>query len=193
MWGFSERLWHTECTDSTTASGKDGAVSVNGGPDVAEDWVEATTAACAKTLGDDAAADLLSRLRPAIPAGYDELNWPNGAAIDLPIVDQLRNGETPTHARLGVSVANASSDNGLLTGAGIQDVTAGSAADEAGLQQGDVVTKVDDHVISDSESLVATIRGYRPGDQVTLTFVRGNGDPQTATATLDSDEGQAAS
>ncbi|HUC32417.1 MAG TPA: NAD-glutamate dehydrogenase domain-containing protein, partial [Ilumatobacteraceae bacterium] len=68
-------------------------MSVNGGPDVAEDWVEATTAACAKSLGDDAAADLLSRLRPAIPAGYDELNWPNGAAIDLPIVDQLAKGE----------------------------------------------------------------------------------------------------
>jgi putative serine protease PepD len=117
----------------------------------------------------------------------------------LPIVDQLRNGETPTHARLGVSVADAASNDGLLSGAGVQDVSAGSAAEEAGLQRGDVITKVDDQVIADSESLVATIRGYRPGDEVTLTVVRGDGndtsdaEPLTITVTLDSDGGQAAS
>ncbi|MGA9749001.1 MAG: trypsin-like peptidase domain-containing protein, partial [Nocardioides sp.] len=91
----------------------------------------------------------------------------------LPIVDQLRNGETPTHARLGVSVVDANSNDGLLTGAGIGEVSAGSAAEGIGLEQGDVITKVDDQVISDSQSLVATIRGHRPGDEVTLTVVRG--------------------
>ena len=116
----------------------------------------------------------------------------------LPIVDQLRNGETPTHARLGVSVADATSNDGLLSGAGVQEVNAGSAAEQAGLEQGDVITKVDDQVISDSESLVATIRGHRPGDQVTLTVVSGagsgsGGDTRTVQATLDSDGGQAAS
>ncbi len=68
----------------------------------------------------------------------------------LPIVDQLRNQETPTHARLGVSVTDASRDDGLLTGAGVQQVSAGSAAEDAGLRNGDVITKVDDHVITDS-------------------------------------------
>ncbi len=94
----------------------------------------------------------------------------------LPIVDQLRNGETPTHARLGVSVVDANSDDGLLTGAGVGEVSAGSAAEGIGLEQGDVITKVDDQVISDSQSLVATIRGHRPGDEVTLTVVRGAAD-----------------
>ena len=98
----------------------------------------------------------------------------------LPIVDQLRNGETPTHARLGVSVVDANSNDGLLTGAGIGEVSPGSAAEEAGLEQGDVITKVDDQVISDSESLVATIRGHRPGDEVTLTVVRGAAGTRTA-------------
>ena len=126
----------------------------------------------------------------------------------LPIVDQLRGGETPTHARLGVSVTDATSNDGLLSGAGVQEVNAGSAAEQAGLEQGDVITKVDDQVISDSESLVATIRGYRPGDQVTLTVVSGatgsgsgggssgsgsGGDTRTVQVTLDSDGGQAAS
>lgn len=106
-----------------------------------------------------------------------------------PIVQQLRGGETPTHARLGVTVRDVTDTaNGLLSGAEIGEVTAGSAADDAGLQQGDVVTKVGDNLISGSESLVATIRGERPGDKVTLTYVRG-GQTRTADITLDSDKG----
>jgi putative serine protease PepD len=113
----------------------------------------------------------------------------------LPIVDQLRNGETPTHARLGVSVVDATSEDGLVSGAGLGTVEPGSAADEAGLERGDVITKVDDVVVTGYQSLVATIRGHRPGDEVTLTVVRGgSGDsPETVTVTLDSDEGTPAS
>jgi len=107
----------------------------------------------------------------------------------LPIVQQLRDGETPTHARLGVTVTDASSQDGLLSGAGISTVNNGSAADEAGLRSGDVVTKVNDELISGSDSLVATIRGYRPGDTVKLTIVRGGDKTSTVDVTLDSDEG----
>ena len=109
-----------------------------------------------------------------------------------PVVQELRSGQTATHARLGVTVSDASSNNGLLTGAGVQSVNAGSAAQKAGLRKGDVVTKVDNEVITGSESLVATIRGERPGDKVTLTYVR-NGQTHTTSATLDSDAGSAAS
>ena len=114
----------------------------------------------------------------------------------LPIVDQLRNGETPTHARLGVSVADATSDDGLVNGAGLRTVEPGSAADRAGLEQGDVITAVDDLPVTGYQSLVATVRGYRPGDEVTLTVVRRGSDPadepDTVTVTLDSDEGTTA-
>ncbi len=110
----------------------------------------------------------------------------------LPIVDQLRNGETPTHARLGVSVIDAASEDGLLTGAGIRAVNPGSAAAGAGLEEGDVVTRVDDEVVTGAQSLVATIRGHRPGDTVSLTVVRGD-DERTVEVTLDSDQGSPAS
>ena len=103
----------------------------------------------------------------------------------LPIVEQLRNDETPTHARLGVTVSNEIQD-GLATGAGIESVESGSAGDEAGLRSGDVVLKVDDEVITSVDGLVATIRGYRPGDAVTLTVIRGD-ETLTIDATLDSD------
>jgi len=105
-----------------------------------------------------------------------------------PIVEQLRAGETATHARLGVSVGNATDDAGSSIGASVESVEDGTAAADAGLRQGDVITRVDDTLITGSEALVATIRGYRPGDEVELTLRR-DGEEETLTVTLGSDEG----
>jgi putative serine protease PepD len=106
----------------------------------------------------------------------------------LPIVDQMSKGETPTHARLGISVGPVASKEGteVVQGASVQEVTAGSTADKAGIAKGDVITKVDDRLITGPDSLVATIRSYRPGDEVTVTYTSG-GDTKTAKLTLDSD------
>jgi putative serine protease PepD len=106
----------------------------------------------------------------------------------LPIVQQMIKGETPTHARLGIGVETAASGAGaqITDGAKISQVNTGSAAAAAGLRTGDVITKIDDHLITDPDSLVATIRSYRPGDEVTVTYTSG-GDTKTAKLTLDSD------
>ncbi len=108
-----------------------------------------------------------------------------------PIIDQMAKGETPTHARLGVSVGVVAGADGQPSvetdqGAQIQEVNAGSTAENAGMTTGDVITKVDDHLITDADSLVATIRSYRPGDEVTVTYVH-DGETKTAQLTLDSD------
>jgi putative serine protease PepD len=106
----------------------------------------------------------------------------------LPIVQQMIKGETPTHARLGIGVENASSGSGaqITDGAKISQVNSGSAAANAGLKSGDVITKVDDHLITSSDSLVAIIRSYRPGDKVEVTYQRGGGTHMVR-ITLDSD------
>ena len=49
-----------------------------------------------------------------------------------------------------------------------------------------MITKIDDVHITGSDSLVATIRSYRPGDEVEVTYVR-NGDEKTTSVTLESD------
>jgi len=103
----------------------------------------------------------------------------------LPIVNQIIKGEDPTHARLAVTVSDVAADK-LTQGAQIREVVSGGAADEAGLKAGDVITKVDDDVIDGSESLIATVRGHRPGEKVTVTYVR-DGKTETTTATLGSD------
>jgi putative serine protease PepD len=109
----------------------------------------------------------------------------------LPIVNQIIDGQKPTHARLAVSVSDVQGDT-LTQGAQVQTVENGGPADKAGLEKGDVITKVDDEVIDGSESLVATIRGHRPDDKVTLTYVRA-GKTQTTTAALGSDASSSAS
>ena len=102
----------------------------------------------------------------------------------MPIVDQMAKGETPTHARLGIQVGDPQTPD--ETGAVVREVTPGSTADKAGLAPGDVISKVDDQRISDANSLVATIRSYRPGDTVSVTWTS-DGEEQTAQLVLDSD------
>ena len=126
-----------------------------------------------------------------VPGG-DEGSIGLGFAIPidevLPIIDQMKNGETPTHARLGITVSDVANAQGaeVVDGAEIQEITNGSAAEDAGLQKGDVITKIDDHLVSGSDSLVATVRSYRPGDKVEVTYER-DGDSGTATLTLGTD------
>ncbi|MFE6646247.1 S1C family serine protease [Nocardioides sp. NPDC057772] len=106
-----------------------------------------------------------------------------------PIVEQLEKGEQATHAQFGISVSDApAAQNGQnsVTGAQVQEVSSGSTAEKAGLQKGDIITKVDDHVITGSDSLVATVRSYRPNDEVEVTWTR-NGEEHTEKVTLDSD------
>ncbi|MBZ5735011.1 trypsin-like peptidase domain-containing protein [Nocardioides sp. TRM66260-LWL] len=109
----------------------------------------------------------------------------------LPVVQQMLDGETPTHARLGISVADAASSKaaaavGLTNGAEVKEIGDGSTAAAAGLKVGDVITKVDDTQVTGSDSLVATVRSYRPGDTVSVTYVR-DGDTNTVQLKLDSD------
>jgi putative serine protease PepD len=109
----------------------------------------------------------------------------------LPIVNQITNGDKPTHARLGVTVSDVTG-NSLTQGAQLQSIENGGAAAKAGLKNGDVITKVDGQVVDGSESLVATIRGHRPGEQVEITYLRG-GTSNTTTAALGSDANNTAS
>jgi S1-C subfamily serine protease len=68
-------------------------------------------------------------------------------------------------------------------GAVIIDVTSGSAADEAGLEAGDLVVAVNDRPITSMFELSSAIRASTPGDTITLEVVR---DDETIelTATL---------
>ncbi|GIJ40754.1 S1C family serine protease [Micromonospora andamanensis] len=101
---------------------------------------------------------------------------PSNKAKD--VAEKLQRGEKISHPSLGVSV-NAAPDGGALIGA----VNPGSAAERAGLQQGDVITRFGDKAINDSNDLVAAVQAGKVGDQVEVTYQR-NGAEATATVTL---------
>ena len=104
------------------------------------------------------------------------------------IAKQLIDSGSATHAQLGVSVRDAStaSSSAFSDGALVAAVTAGGAAEKAGLAQGDVITKVGDRPVDSADALIAAVRSHRPGDDVVLTYSR-NGNESTARVTLGSD------
>jgi putative serine protease PepD len=64
-------------------------------------------------------------------------------------------------------------------------VVSGGAADKAGLQAGDVVTKVNDFSTTTADGLIAATRFYAAGTTVSVTYDRG-GDTKTVDVTLGS-------
>jgi putative serine protease PepD len=94
------------------------------------------------------------------------------------IADELISSGKAEHALLGIDPAEAS--NGVK----VTSVESGSAADNAGLKTGDVITAVDGKAVTATE-LRALIAGDQPGQKLTLTIKR-NGSTKTVTATLGS-------
>jgi putative serine protease PepD len=98
----------------------------------------------------------------------------------------IRTGSA-TRSFLGVTARTAADDQtpSVGTGAQIASVEPGSAADDAGLRVGDVVTAVGDRPVTTSTELTAAVRSHAPGDEVDLTIRRGS-DTETVEVTLGS-------
>jgi serine protease Do len=56
----------------------------------------------------------------------------------------------------------------------ITRVAENSPAQQAGLQEGDIITKIGEVALDETHSYVNTIFAFQPGDQITLDVVRGN-------------------
>jgi serine protease Do len=106
-----------------------------------------------------------------------------------PLLDDLRRGVTKAQAYLGVSVTTLtqdlakrfgiSADHGAL----IADLDTNGPAAHAGLQQYDVIVTFDGKDVNSDTTLISLIRAHHPGDNVTLSYVRGH-TTQTTTVTL---------
>jgi len=60
----------------------------------------------------------------------------------------------------------------------VTDVSANSPASDAGLKQGDIITKVGDIALDETHSYVNTLFTFKPGDQITLNVMRNGKDTQ---------------
>jgi len=100
------------------------------------------------------------------------------------ITDEIIEDGAATHGLLGAMVAPAAGIEGATTtGAYIDEVTPGGAADQAGLRPGDIVTGFDGLPITDATDLTAQVRAVAGGSTVSLTYLR-DGETRTADVTL---------
>ena len=72
-------------------------------------------------------------------------------------------------------------------GAYVNSVVAGSGADEAGIQEGDIITKIDGKDMESGSSVIVAVRSHKPGDKITVEVARGN-DTKSFEVTLGSDK-----
>jgi S1-C subfamily serine protease len=95
-----------------------------------------------------------------------------------PLIPQLRTGKV-SRAYLGVASTDVTPSIaarfGLSVGAGavVTQVSAGSAAEKAGLRRLDVVVKFNGKTVTRAGDLVAGVRSVKPGDTVDVEWVRG--------------------
>ena len=59
-----------------------------------------------------------------------------------------------------------------MNGVYIVEVSKGSAAEEAGLKQGDVIIAIDGQRISDGASVQEKVNNYHPGEKAVVTYIR---------------------
>jgi serine protease Do len=105
------------------------------------------------------------------------------------IIEDLRAGKEVKTAFLGVVTQevtpalaqeeNLSTDSGAL----VRRINSGTAADDAGIKTGDVITAVNDTPVGSPDELAAAVRKSKPGDRVTVHIER-DGDQQTVEVTL---------
>ncbi len=86
------------------------------------------------------------------------------------VVPQLEKGETVQHPFLGLSTDAGSP---ISNGASVAAVVPGGPADRAGIQPGDVITRVGNSQVSGPSDVSAAIAGLQPGQAVAVQVQRG--------------------
>ena len=133
-------------------------------------------------LADASGGGSFSGIGFAIPGNY---------AVD--IANKVINGEQVTHAYIGLSCATVNEQSAQQNklsasqGAYVAELAQNGPAQVAGIQVGDIVTKVGEHDVASADDLLLAVRSYSVGDKVEVTFVR-NGTEQSVMVTLGSDE-----
>ena len=98
-----------------------------------------------------------------------------------PLISQVLKGEKISHPFLGIDYLDLSQAIGLTDprfkeferGALVYGPPLkGSPAEKAGIKNGDIIIKVDNQIINETNSLTDLIQTRQPGDEIEITFVR---------------------
>ena len=112
---------------------------------------------------------------------------PSDTAVS--VADQLIETGEVSSAYLGVRTTDLSPEDAerfglpVDSGAIVDHVEPGSAADAAGVRRSDIIVRLGDDPIESTGDLFGALRDYQPGDRVELTVVR-DGEEKTLDVTL---------
>jgi putative serine protease PepD len=109
------------------------------------------------------------------------------------IAEQIIKQGFSTHAIIGVNLDPTYTGSGARVSQPPKGVTGGSRAAvdprgpaaKAGIQDGDIIVAVNGEKVTTADELIVAIRRHAPGEQLTVTYVRG-GQRKTVTLTLGS-------
>jgi S1-C subfamily serine protease len=141
------------------------------------DWSE-------QVIGVNSAGLLGTRQAPA-----QGLNFAVSVETAQPVAAALIAHGAVSRGYLGLEALTVSARSGKSSslpvsgGAGVTQVTPGSPADQAGLQPGDIITKIGSVAVGNAGDLTTALTQYGPGMSVAVEYVRKN-QPQTAQVTL---------
>ena len=93
------------------------------------------------------------------------------------IQDLIQYGYVTGKPYMGIQMQSVPQDAqryGVSAGAYVTAVASGSAAERAGLKEGDIIIAVDDTVVDSSSALSAAVSAYRAGDEAKLIVIRSN-------------------
>nr|MDP9020148.1 trypsin-like peptidase domain-containing protein [Actinomycetota bacterium] len=132
----------------------------------------------------------------AIAGGAENIGFALSIDAVKPLIDELRSGGGELRGGAFLGVATADLDDvfpevlerlGIdrVDGAFLVQVQPGTAADEAGLEPGDVIVAIGEEPIERAGEVSAAIGRLAPGDEVEIRFLR-DGEERTTTVTLGS-------
>jgi S1-C subfamily serine protease len=126
---------------------------------------------------------------PPAQTGAENLGFAIPSDTAVSVADQLIDTGKVSTAYLGVFTTDLSPEDAsrfdlpVDSGALVEQVVPGSAAADAGVRKGDIITALGDAKVESYGDLLGALRDYQPGDTVTLTVFR-NGDKTNLEVTL---------
>ena len=96
--------------------------------------------------------------------------------VGVSTIDQILKSGSARYPIIGAGVSSRRSQDG----AELTRINSGDPADKAGLESGDLVTRVDGDPVSSSIDLVVAIRSHVAGDRLELTVERGSSERTVA-------------
>ncbi|TRX48204.1 PDZ domain-containing protein [Fulvivirga sp. M361] len=131
----------------------------------------------------------------ATPTGtYAGYSFAVPVALVKKVMDDLLEFGEVQRGLLGIRIGDVDArlararDLKVVSGVFVSGVNNNSSAEEAGIEEGDVIVAIDDMTVNNVSELQEFVARNRPGDQIKVTYLR-NDKQRSVTATLRNTEG----